>query len=261
MKIVIRLLLVVAFIILVFASYRSVIGNINFDREAGMRDREVIQRLVDIRTAQMAIRARTGSFAFDLDSLANFVQHGHVASVRSIGELTEEQLEAGMTVARAWAIIYDNTVVNDDGERVFRNVAGERAIRTAGLWDDTNNAPQLIRDTIFTPVMEVHFANRPTFNPAYLPYVPFSDPTLGLSARAARFELRVDTLPTASGPLQVFEARTPFKTYLHDLDNRLLNQKIQGNLDRPGDDDAPRRFPGMQVGSVRVVVNNAGNWE
>ena len=244
MKIVIRVLLTAAVLLLVFMAYRSVSGDIEFEREATMRDRAVIERLVDIRTAQVAIRARTGSFTDDLDVLADFVKNGTVASIRSYGELTEEQLEAGMTVARAMEII---------------NAGNQQAIQRAGLWDAANNRPQLIRDSIFTPVMEAITAfHRPGFNPADLPYVPFSDVATG---QRERFELGVDTLMTASGPLQVFEAKTYFTTYLSDMDNRLLQQKIQRNRDRPGDDDAPRRFPGMKVGSLRQVVNNAGNWE
>ena len=243
MKIVIRVLLGVACFLLLFMAYRSVSGDIEFEREATMRDRAVIQRLVDIRTAQVAFRARTGTFTADLDELADFVKNGTVASIRSYGELTEAQLEAGMTVARAMEII---------------NTGNRQAIERAGLWDAANDRPQLIRDSIFTPVMqEIQAFARPGFNPTELPYVPFSE----IVGQRARFEMAVDTLMTASGPLQVFEARTHFTTYLSDLDNRLLQQKIQRNRDRPGDDDAPRRFPGMKVGSVTQVVNHAGNWE
>ena len=240
MKIVIRLLLVVACFLLLFVSYKSVVGQINFDREAGTRDRAVIQRLVDIRTAQVALRARTGSFTPDLDVLVDFVRNGNIASIYSVGHLTEEQLEAGMTVARAMEIINANR-------------DNRQALERAGFWDATENRPQLIRDTIFTPAIEVLFANRPDFIVDDLPFVPFG--------QGARFEMGVDTLMTASGPLQVFEARTPFTVYLSDLDSRMVQQRIQERLDRPGDDNAPRRFPGMQVGSLRVVVNNAGNWE
>jgi hypothetical protein len=166
------------------------------------------------------------------------VKNGQMATVRRIGELSEAQLEDGMTEVRAMEII---------------RRGNEREIRTAGLWNERTNAPQLERDSIFTSAREVLFPNRPNFSPDSLVYVPFG--------QGARFELAVDSIPTAAGPLQVFQARTGFETYLSDLDNRLLQQKIQAQLDRPGDDYAPRRFPGMQVGSLKHVVNNAGNWE
>jgi len=62
------------------------------------------------------------------------------------------------------------------------------------------NAPQLVRDTISMPALEVLFPNRPDFNPDSLPYVPY--------ANGAKFELRTGTIETASGiPVEVFEAK------------------------------------------------------
>jgi hypothetical protein len=233
MKFVFRLLLLAATCLLVYLCYKSIIGNIEFDRESGIRDRAVIQRLVDIRTAQVAFRSRTGSFADDFAALTNFVKNGQMATVRRVGELTEAQLEDGMTEVRAMEII---------------RRGNEREIRTAGLWNERTNAPQLERDSIFTSAREVLFPNRPNFSPDSLAYVPFGQGT--------RFELAVDTIWTQAGPLQVFQAQTPYETYLSDLDSRLLQQKIQAQLDRPGE-----RYAGMRVGSLTQVVNNAGNWE
>ena len=238
MKIIIRTFLVVSVFLLIFISYRSVMGDIEFEREAGIRDRAVIERLVDIRTAQLAFRSRTGSFTADFDTLINFVQHGYMVRIASVGHLTEEQLEAGMTIVRAMEII-------NSGDR--------RAIERAGLWDAENDGPQLRRDSIFTPAREELFPHRPRFNPEDMAYVPFGN--------GARFEMGVGYIWTASGDLQVFQARTPFTTYLSDLDSRMLQQRIQERYHRPGADTSPRRFPGMQVGSLTEVVNNAGNWE
>jgi hypothetical protein len=236
--IIIRTLLLVSVFLLIFMSYRSVMGDIEFDREAGIRDRAVIDRLVDIRTAQVALRSRTGTFTADFDTLIAFVRDGYMVRVASVGHLTEEQLEGGMTVARAMEII---------------NTGNRRDIERAGLWDAENDSPQLRRDSLFDPAREVLFPNRPHFNPDDMAYVPFGD--------GAKFEMGVDYITTAAGPLQVFEARTPFTTYLSDLDYRLLQQRIRERYERPGLETSPRRFAGMQVGSLHEVVNNAGNWE
>ncbi|MBK5194866.1 MAG: hypothetical protein JJE08_02370, partial [Proteiniphilum sp.] len=93
------------------------------------------------------------------------------------------------------------------------------------------------------------YPNRTRFSVDSLRYVPYG--------QGAQFEMGVDSLVTASGyPIQVFEAKTPYSVYLGDLDKKLLNQKIQEVLDRPGD-----KYPGMQVGSLEVANNNSGNWE
>ncbi len=235
MKVVMRTLLALAIVLLAWVSWKSIQGPIDFNTEVAKRDRAVIQRLVDIRTAQVALRSQTGTYTASFDTLIQFVRDGQISTLARSGDLTESQLESGMTEARAMEII---------------NSGNERAIREAGLWDESKNAPQLVRDTIFQPAVEVLYPNRPDFSPDSLQYVPYAPAGI-------RFEMGVDSLTTASGyPIQVFEAKAPFTSYLSDLDRKQLGQKIQEVLDRPGD-----RYPGMQVGSLEVANNNAGNWE
>lgn len=235
MKVVMRTLLALAIVLLAWVSWKSIQGPIDFNAEVDKRDKAVIQRLVDIRTAQVALRSQTGSYTANFDTLVQFVRDGQIATLVRSGDLTESQLESGMTEARAMEIIRSGD---------------EKAIRDAGLWDEQKNAPQIVRDSIFSPAVEVLFPNRTNFSADSLQYVPFAQP-------GTRFEMGVDSLITASGyPIQVFEAKTPYTSYLSDLDGKLLGQKIQEVLDRPGN-----RYPGMQVGSLEIANNNAGNWE
>jgi hypothetical protein len=234
MKVVVRVLLALAIVLLAYISWESIRGPIDFNAEVERREKAVIQRLVDIRTAQVALRAQEGSYTASFDTLINFVKDGKIATLVKSGDLSEAQLEEGMTEEKAMQII---------------RTGNERAIKAAGLWDDTKNAPQLVRDTIFSPAKEVLYPTRTRFSIDSLRYVPYG--------KGAEFEMGVDTVITASGyPIQVFEAKTPYTVYLGDLDKKLLNQKIQEVLDRPGN-----KFPGLQVGSLEVANNNAGNWE
>jgi hypothetical protein len=234
MKVVMRVLLALAIVLLAYVSWKSIQEPIEFNAEVAKRDKAVIQRLIDIRTAQVALRAQTGTYTASFDTLTNFVGEGKIATLIKSGDLTEEQLEAGMTEEKAMQIIHSGN---------------ETAIKAAGLWDNEKNAPQLVRDSIFSPAVEVLYPNRTSFSIDSLRYVPYGQGT--------QFEMGVDSLVTASGyPIQVFEAKTPYSVYLGDLDKKLLNQKIQEVLDRPGD-----KYPGMQVGSLEVANNNSGNWE
>lgn len=234
MKVVMRVLLALGIVLLAYISWRSIQWPIDFNAEVARRDQAVIQRLVDIRTAQIAFRAQTGSYTASFDTLISFVKEGKIATLVKSGDLSEAQLEDGMTEEKAMKII---------------RTGDEKAIKAAGLWDESKNAPQLVRDSIFTPAVEVLYPNRTSFNIDDLRYVPF--------ANGAQFEMGVGSLVTASGyPIQVFEAKVPYSVYLADLDQKLLNQKIQEVLDRPGN-----KYPGMQVGSLEVANNNAGNWE
>lgn len=233
MKVVVRVLLVATIALLVFLSWKSIQGPIDFNAEVKVRDVEVIQRLVDIRTSQVAYRSEYGTYTNSFDDLIKFVKEGRVTSLVKSGDLTEEQLESGMTEKKAMEII---------------RKGNEKEIRAAGLWDDEKNAPQLSRDTIFSPAIETLFPNRKVSIDS-LSYVPFG--------KGAKFEMAVDSLSTGSGyTVQVFEAKTHFKTYLGDLDRKLLAQKIEEVEGRPGD-----KYPGMMVGSLTSANNNAGNWE
>ena len=234
MKVVMRVLLALAIVLLAYVSWKSIQEPIDFNAEVAKRDKAVIQRLIDIRTAQISLRAQTGTYTASFDTLTNFVEEGKIATLIKSGDLTEVQLEAGMTEEKAMQIIHSGN---------------EKAIKAAGLWDDDKNGPQLVRDSIFSPAVEVLYPNRTRFSVDSLRYVPYG--------QGAQFEMGVDSLITASGyPIQVFEAKTPYSVYLSDLDKKLLNQKIQEVLDRPGD-----KYPGMQVGSLEVANNNSGNWE
>lgn len=233
MKVVVRVLLLAAIALLVFLCWKSIQGPIDFNAEVERRDVQVIQRLVDIRTTQVAYRSQKGTYTADFNELINFIKTGKVASIARSGDLTEKQLESGMTEEKAMKII---------------RTGNQKAIKAAGLWDEAQNRPQLSRDSIFTPAAETLFPDR-IFNPDSLAYVPFGN--------GAKFEMAVDSLITGSGyPVQVFEAKTPYSAYLGDLDKKLLAQKIQEVLDRPGD-----KYPGMMVGSLKMANNNAGNWE
>lgn len=236
MKVVVRAILIVAIILLGYLCWRSIQGPIDFNHQADVRDKAVVARLVDIRNAQVAYRDRVGKYTASFDTLINFIKTGRMASVSRYGDLTEAQMEAGMTEQRAMSIIRTGNVA---------------AIKAAGLWDDANNRPQLSRDSIFAPVSEVLFGARSaTFNVDSIQYVPFGN--------GKRFEMGVANIQTASGySVPVFEAKTLYTDYLGDLDKKMLGQRIQAVLDKP----EGRNYPGMKVGSLTEANNNAGNWE
>ncbi|HUI32120.1 MAG: hypothetical protein PHO84_03005 [Dysgonamonadaceae bacterium] len=234
MKVLVKVVLVAAIGLLIFISWKSIQGPIDFQKQSEIRNEAVKQRLIDIRTAQVAFREAKGEYTASFDSLINFVKNGEVAMLQKYGDLTEEQMEAGMTESKAMNII---------------NTGNETAIKKAGLWDGQNNRPQLRRDTIFVPVIENRFTNRRNFAPDSLRYVPYGN--------GAQFEMATDTLTTSSGfTINVFEAKAPYTSYLGDLNKNELNLLIENVRSLPGD-----RYVGMRVGSIKTANNNAGNWE
>ena len=74
---------------------------IQFQKLKDQRYARIIQKLKDIRTAQDAYKSIHNVYTSSFDTLIYFVKHDSLKTVRSIGELTDDQLEEGMTEQEA----------------------------------------------------------------------------------------------------------------------------------------------------------------
>ena len=114
-KLIIQILLAGLVIFLGYQCYKSIDTPLKFTEIKKQRYDKTIQRLKDIRTAQDAFKSVYGRYTASFDTLINFVKYDSVKVVRSIGSLTDEQIEAGMTEAQAikeGLILRDTTKVN-----------------------------------------------------------------------------------------------------------------------------------------------------
>lgn len=102
----------------------------------------------------------------------------------------------------------------------------------------------IVRDTFHILAKDTIFGRG--YNADSLRFVPGTN---------IQFEMGATEIPTASGIfMHVFEAKTPYDVYLNGL-----NRQEVINLKEKAEDLG--RYPGLQVGSLREVNNNAGNWE
>ena len=228
MKTVFNIVLALCAVGLVYICYGSIMGPINFDKVQDAREKEIIARLIDIRKAQVEWRQlHEGKYTADFDSLIDFVKTAKLPFVRKEGSLTDAQLEAGMTEKKAMKII-------------------EKAKKT-GNWKEVEKEGLMNfkRDTMWVSVLDTIYPAG--FNADSLKYVPFGN--------GATFEMvtRSDTTK-AGAPLNLFQAQTPYETYMGDLDKQLLiNLKdVQTKLGK---------YCGLRVGDIEQPNNNAGNWE
>jgi len=90
MKTVIQILLVIAIIVLGYMLVESIQQPIRFQHEQRARYNRTIERLRDIRTAQLAYRSVHGKFTGSFDTLINFVRNDSFRVVMSIGFEDEE---------------------------------------------------------------------------------------------------------------------------------------------------------------------------
>ena len=70
-----------------------------------------------------------------------------------------------------------------------------------------------------------------------------------------QFDMDTATLTSGSGyTIKVFEAGVKYDDYLGDLDKQLV-VNLKDKADKLG------KYPGLRVGSLTEINNNAGNWE
>lgn len=85
----------------VYQDYNSVDEEIRYTRKKNKVNKEVISRLKDIRTAEIAYRSKFGRYTSSIDTLVDFVKYDSLPEIRAVGEkpdtLTEsEALELGI---------------------------------------------------------------------------------------------------------------------------------------------------------------------
>ncbi len=232
MKIVLKLLLIVAAAVLVVMCYRSIQIPVEFNDQVAAREAVVIQRLKDIRTLQEAHRDKYQNYAGSWKELINFAKNDSLPIVQKIGSLTDQQLADGLNEKDAWMYLQDPKKYSKEIEKFNLDRA------------------RFSRDTIYVNVLQKDssFLARKNFNIDSIAYVPFS-------LNQDTFALVLGNVETASGyVMQLFEASTTYEQYLSDLNEQELANKID-------DKKSQDKFPGLKVGDAEQANNNAGNWE
>ncbi|WP_068472318.1 hypothetical protein [Saccharicrinis aurantiacus] len=101
MKTVIQIILFLVIAGLAYAVVESVQKPIRFQKSHKMRSTEVIERLKDIRTAQVAYKTRYDKYTGSFDTLINFVKTDSLQLVKKEGSLSDSLVEAGWTEEKA----------------------------------------------------------------------------------------------------------------------------------------------------------------
>ncbi|HKL31467.1 MAG TPA: hypothetical protein VJ919_02970 [Tangfeifania sp.] len=139
MRTVIQILLFIVAVVIAYFIYKGVQDPIDFEKAKDARYEATIERLKQIRKAELAYKDVYGTFTGSWDTLINFVKYDSVRNVRKVGELTDSMIEAGLT---------------------------ERDAVEKGL---------LIRDTIKESVLEAEFGG--SFDADKLKEIPVPDTT------------------------------------------------------------------------------------
>ncbi len=227
MKLTIRILLGIAIVFMSYLCVVSILTPIQFEEARAKRQDAIIKNLVSLRTAETEFRTVKGYYTADLDSLILFLQTTPKKEVLKEGALTDKQLEAGLTEAKAVKIVARGN---------------KREIKANGL-------EGFRRDTIETNMIQSLYKGAYTEETiGQIIYIPYTN--------GQKFELEVNNEYTTSKGIKVplFEIRAHYKTFLSDQNA----QELVNLIDKETKLD---HYPGLKVGSVLEPNNNAGNWE
>jgi hypothetical protein len=101
MKKVIQIVLAIAIVVLAYLIWESIQTPIRFNKEKDKRYEAAIQKMKDIRTAQLAFKDEYGRFTGSFDTLIHFIENDSMKVVKAEGSLSDELLEQGWTEAIA----------------------------------------------------------------------------------------------------------------------------------------------------------------
>jgi hypothetical protein len=101
MKIVLNILMVATICLLTYMCVISITTSTNFDKQKKIRDKAISQRLIDIRSAQIGFRNVNHHYAGTFEELKKFLNEQKLAYLIKEGNLTDDQLKAGMTEQEA----------------------------------------------------------------------------------------------------------------------------------------------------------------
>ena len=280
MKNLLKVILGVLAVVLVIVNVRSVMSPIHFEEMRAKRDSAVINRLIDIKNAEVEYYRANGKYTDSFETLIDFVKTQKLYTVKKAYELNDRQLEKVAEIEKKRRNVSEISLSPDDADRIFLDML--RAAEKKNDWkviDEINAMNQVggdvrnfRRDTTWVSLMDTLYHN-PNFAVDSLPFIPYGN--------GAKFTLLTDSISKAGGGYtQLFEARADFEQYLkgindQEYDNYILGVKKKVTQVRrepvlnaageptydENDEEIVKIIPCRRVGSVKEANNNAGNWE
>ena len=101
MKTVLQISLFIVAVVLAYFIYKSIQEPIQFEKAKKARYDATVEKLKDIRKAELAYKGVYGKFTGSWDTLLNFIMNESVITVRKVGELNDSMVEQGITEKKA----------------------------------------------------------------------------------------------------------------------------------------------------------------
>jgi hypothetical protein len=207
--------LTIGILVLSWVLFRQIMTPLEYQKELSIREKAVIERIIHIRSAEQAFKQKNQRYTADWDTLINFVLNDSLEFER---KLYDEDDSVGMAILK-----------RTKRQNVEKFVM---AVRDTAFVNANKEAVKLTTEQIKD-----------------IKFIPYAQP-------GTEYILNATMLTTESKVVvPVFEAKAPYKAFMHDLDQQELINLI---------DNAKNfylKYPGIQVGDVTKTTNDAGNWE
>ena len=121
MRTILTIALAIVALILAYFIYSSISKPLDFEKAKKERYDVTIQRLKDIRKAELAYRDVNGRFTGSWDTLIDFVMNGKIKEVRKIKEVTDNMTKAKLTEKKAlkMGLITRDTILSNVLNTIF----------------------------------------------------------------------------------------------------------------------------------------------
>ncbi len=227
MKKLFNALLALCVVGLLFICWRSIQDDIDFQAEVTIRENAVKARLLEIRAVEEEYKLQhDGLYCDSLWRLVEFARTGRIPKIVKEGVLTDEQMESGLTEAKAAAIV-------NSGDAAAIAANGLQGFRRDTTWVN-------LTDSLFGP----------GYVADSLRYIPY--------AEGDTFDLMSFTNMTRSGTIQyVMECSAPDASFLKNMGRN--GERLIVNRRKLADDMG--NYAGLKIGDINNWNNNAGNWE
>ena len=247
-KSIVNIILVLCTLGLAVACFFSIYNDIAFDEEKSAREKIVIARLMDIRNAEEQFKMTFGEYCGTMDSLIDFVKNGKtVDKIIKEGELTDDQLEAGMTEREAVAqgIIKRDTVWMTAAKKLgIANPDSMKYVPVGRKADGSFTVVQStfdpsVYDTIYQGIIELR--KKAAFN-----------------MKSNEFDMMVEFRARLEDYMDGMSEKK-IKNLKSDLKKR---HKNRAELMLDNEDQTEGEWYGLRIGDLEDTNNKmAGNWE
>jgi hypothetical protein len=154
MKRVIQILLAIVIVALAYLVYDSIMKPVRFEQEKNFRTGLVVERLKNIRSAQIVYKSQNGTFAGDFDTLIDFIKNKEIPVVKMIPDPNDTTFSRSILDTIGFVPVVDSLYKNPNF--VAENI---RFVPKSEGVEFEMNADFVERSNIKVPVFEVKAHN------------------------------------------------------------------------------------------------------